>query len=97
MENKVIMALSDYNALKRKADALEQLNQLVSLKIWDSFVEFRVDAKAIEPYVMAKVREAIERGELDESRLTVIDPRDWFGGITFASIDKKPKEAEDAE
>lgn len=94
MENKVIMALSDYNALKRKADALEQL---VSLKIWDSFVEFKIDGKTIEPYVMAKVREAIERGELDEGRLTVIDPRDWFGGITFASIDKKPEEAEDAE
>ena len=94
MENKVIMALSDYNALKRKADAIEQL---VSLKVWDSFVEFKIDGKTIEPYVMAKVREAIERGELDESRLTVIDPRDWFGGITFASIDKKPEETEDAE
>ena len=94
MENKVIMALSDYNALKRKADALEQL---VSLTVWGSFVEFKIDGKAIEPYVMAKVREAIERGELDESRLTVLDPRDWYGGITFASIDKKPEETEDAE
>lgn len=85
MENKVIMALSDYNALKRKADALEQL---VSIKIWSSLVEFRVDAKAIEPYVMAKVREAIERGELDESRLKVMNPSEWYGGITFANIEK---------
>ena len=89
MENKVIMSLKDYNALKRKADALEQA---VSLQIYSTWVAFGVDPRVLAPYVNAKIQEAIDDGTIDSSKLTMKPAKDWFISITVADIKQDTEE-----
>lgn len=86
MENKVIMSLKDYNALKRKADALESA---VSLKSYGTWVECMVDARAIKPYVMAQLDDMLNDGAFGEDTVKVRPTHEWYGGITVADILKK--------
>lgn len=89
MENKVIMSLNDYNALKRKADAFEQA---VDIQIWTTWVDCNVNPKAIEPLVKAKIKEAIADGELDESTLRIKPTKDWLVSATIADVIKKDEQ-----
>lgn len=89
MENKVIMSLKDYNALKRKADALEQA---VSLQVFSTWVDCKVDPQMLAPYVKVRIQEAIDAGEIDESKLTMKPVKDWFVSITVAELEPTTEE-----
>lgn len=89
MENKVIMSLRDYNALKRKADAFEQA---VSLQVYSTWVDCKVDPKALEPLVKNKIKEAIADGVLDEGKLLMKPTKDWFNSITVAEVKQDTEE-----
>lgn len=83
------MSLNDYNALKRKADAFEQA---VDIQIWTTWVDCKVNPKAIEPLVKAKIKEAIADGELDESTLRIKPTKDWLVSATIADVIKKDEQ-----
>lgn len=86
MENKVIMSLKDYNALKRKADALESA---VTLKDYSTWVECTIDARALRPYVMAQLDDMLNDGVFGEDTVKIRPTHEWYGGITVADIIKK--------
>lgn len=89
MENKVIMSLKDYNALKRKADALEQA---VSIQTFSTWVDCKVDPQMLAPYVKARIQEAIDAGEIDESRLTIRPAKDWLISSMVADLEPPTEE-----
>ena len=89
MENKVIMSLKDYNALKRKADALEQA---VSIQTFYTWVDCKIDPQILAPYVKARIQEAIDAGKIDESKLTIRPVKDWLVSITVAELEPTTKE-----
>lgn len=89
MENMVVMALKDYNALKMKADAF---GRAVSLQVFSTWVDCQVDPRALEPLVNAKIKEAIAYGEIDANNLQMKPTKEWFNSMTVANIIKDPEE-----
>lgn len=86
MENKVIMSLKDYNALKRKADALESA---VTLKVYDNYVECIVDPKVLYPYVKAQFEELVQRGEIDSNKFKMRATDLWYTTLIVANANDK--------
>lgn len=89
MENMVVMALKDYNALKMKADAF---GRAVSLQVFSTWVDCQVDPRALEPLVNAKIKEAIAYGEIEADKLKMRPTKGWFNSMTVADIIKDPEE-----
>lgn len=89
MENMVVMALKDYNALKMKADAF---GHAVSLQVFSTWVDCHIDPRALEPLVNAKIKEAIAYGEIDANNLQMKPTKEWFNSMTVANIIKDPEE-----
>lgn len=89
MENKVIMSLNDYNALKRKADAFESA---ITINTYSTWVDININPKAIKPAVDLAVKAAIEEGALDKERLQMKPSNEWFGSITIATLKPEVQE-----
>lgn len=83
MENKVIMSLNDYNALKRKADAFDQA---ITINTYSTWVDIHVNPRTLKPAVDAAIKTAIEEGKIDKERLQMKPCSEWFGSITVATL-----------
>lgn len=89
MENKVIMSLKDYNALKRKADIFESA---VKLNIHSTWIDCNIDPRVIYPYVKCQLEELCATGALDKDAVEIKPINHWYTGITVATIEEKPDE-----
>lgn len=83
MENKVIMSLNDYNALKRKADAFDTAITVYAYSTW---VDIHINPRALKPAVDNAIKAAIEDGKIDNERLQMKPCSEWFGSITVATL-----------
>lgn len=86
MENKVIMSLKDYNALKRKADALESA---IALRVYDNYVECNVDPKVLYPHVKAQFEELVQQGEIDSNKFKLKPAGSWYIFTTVAKANEE--------
>ena len=89
MENKVIMSLNDYNALKRKADAFDNA---VTVNAYSTWVDVTVNPRVLKPSVDAAIQLAINEGTIDAKRLHMKPTAQWYGTITVASLDPEVEE-----
>ena len=83
MENKVIMSLNDYNALKRKADAFENA---VTVYAYSTWVDVTINPRVLKPSVDAAIQLAINEGVIDAERLHMRPATQWYGNITVAEL-----------
>ena len=90
MENRVIMSLNDYKALKRKADALENA---VTVKTYSTWVDVIINTRVLKPSVDAAIQLAINEGVIDAERLRMKPAAQWYGTITVADLDPEVEEA----
>ena len=89
MENKVIMSLNDYNALKRKADAFESAVTVIAHSTW---VDVTINPRVLKPSVDAAIQLAINEGVIDAERLQMKPTKEWFNIMTVANIIKDHEE-----
>lgn len=90
MENRVIMSLNDYNALKRKADAFENA---VTVNAYSTWVDVTINPRVLKPSVDAAIQFAINEGAIDAERLRMRPTAQWFGTITVAELNPEVEEA----
>ena len=90
MENKVIMSLNDYNALKRKADAFDNA---VTVNAYGTWVDVTINPRVIKPSVDAAIQLAINEGVIDAERLRMRPAAQWYGNITVAELSPEVEEA----
>lgn len=90
MENKVIMSLNDYNALKRKADAFDNA---VTVSAYSTWVDVTINPRVLKPSVDAAIQFAINEGTIDAERLHMKPTAQWYGTITVANLDPEVEEA----
>ena len=89
MENMVVMALKDYNALKRKADAFVSAVTVIAHSRW---VDVTINPRVLKPSVDAAIQLAINEGVIDAERLQMKPTKEWFNIMTVANIIKDPEE-----
>lgn len=90
MENRVIMSLNDYNALKRKADAFENAVTVIAYSTW---VEVEVNQRVLKPSVDAAIQLAINEGAIDAERLRMKPASQWYTKVTVADLSPDVDEA----
>ena len=90
MENKVIMSLNDYNALKRKADAFENA---VTINAYSTWVDVVINPRVLKPSVDAAIKTAIEEGRIDKERLQMKPASQWYANCTVAELSPEVEEA----
>ena len=90
MENKVIMSLNDYNALKRKADAFENAVTVMAYSTW---VEVTINPRVLKHSVDAAIQLAINEGAIDAERLHMKSASQWFTNFTVAELSPEVEEA----
>ena len=90
MENKVIMSLNDYNALKRKADAIE--NE-VTVNVYSTWVDVIINPRVLKPGVDAAIQLAINEGVIDAERLRMKPAAQWYANCTVAELSPEVEEA----
>ena len=90
MENKVIMSLNDYNALKRKADAFDNA---ITISAYSTWVDVTINPQVLKPGVEAAIQYAIKEGTIDAKRLHMKPTAQWYGTITVANLDPEVEEA----
>ena len=90
MENRVIMSLNDYNALKRRADAFENA---VTVNAYSTWVDVTINPQVLKPSVDAAIQFAINEGTIDAERLRMKPTAQWYGAITVANLDPEVEEA----
>lgn len=89
MENKVIMSLNDYNALKRKADAFDNA---ITVNAYGTWVDCNINPRVLKPGVDAAIQLAINEGVIDAERLHMRPIAQWYSTITVASLDPEVEE-----
>ena len=90
MENKVIMSLNDYNALKRKADAFDNA---VTVNAYSTWVDVTINPQVLKPGVDAAIKYAINEGTIDAKRLHMKPIAQWYTNFTVAEISPGVEEA----
>ena len=89
MENKVIMALNDYNALKRKADAFDTA---ITVNAYSTWVEININPQVLKAAVDMVIKQAISEGTIPAERLKMRPTNQWYGSITVADLKPEPEE-----
>ena len=89
MENKVIMALNDYNALKRKADAFDTA---ITVNAYSTWVDININPQVLKAAVDMVIKQAISEGAIPAERLKMRPINQWYGSITVADLKPEPEE-----
>lgn len=90
MENKVIMSLNDYNALKRKADAFDNA---ITVNAYGTWVDVTINPRVLKPGVDAAIQLAINEGVIDAERLHMRPIAQWYTNLTVAELSPEVEEA----
>ena len=90
MENKVIMSLNDYNALKRKADAFDNA---VTVNAYSTWVDVTINPLVLKPCVDAAIKLTINEGTIDAERLRMRPTAQWYTNFTVAELSPEVEEA----
>ena len=90
MENKVIMSLNDYNALKRKADAFDNA---VTINAYSTWVDVVINPRVLKPSVDAAIQLALNEGVIAAERLHMRPIAQWYANCTVAELSPEVEEA----